>query len=78
MSSLLFFYLCAKSQYSINATSESHIWQEKIHIVVTFVQKAHYKNLLMQYTEILSAVKISLILAQNMDCGYTLELPQRF
>ena len=47
----------------------------------------HYENLPMQYTEIFSLVKfenfhdiifdIFLIFAQNIDCGYTLEPPQR-
>ena len=47
----------------------------------------HYENLPMQYTEIFSALKIEkfqlkifdifLIFAQNIDCGYTLELPRQ-
>ena len=47
----------------------------------------HYENLPMQYTETFSAVKVEnfhqeyfdifLIFAQNRDCGYTLEPPQR-
>ena len=47
----------------------------------------HYENIPMQYTEILCALKIGnfqlkffyifLIFAQNIDCGYTLELPRR-
>ena len=46
----------------------------------------HYKNLLMQYTEIFKVKNenfqkkmfaIFLIFAQNIDCGYTLEPPHR-
>ena len=47
----------------------------------------YYENLPMQYTEIISPVKIEkfqpksldifLIFAQNIDCGYTLEPPRR-
>ena len=46
----------------------------------------HYENTPMQYTEIVSAVKIENfttkknifnIFAQNIDCGYTLEPPCR-
>ena len=47
----------------------------------------HYENTPMQYTEILKVVKnenlhqknfdIFLIIAQNIDCGYTLEPPRR-
>ena len=47
----------------------------------------HYENMPMQYTEIFSPVKIENfqwkifdippILAQNTDCGHTLELPHR-
>ena len=46
----------------------------------------HYENTPMQYTEIFHGCKydnfkmnifyIFLILAQNIDCGYTLEAPQ--
>ena len=46
----------------------------------------HYENMPMQYTDILRVVKngkfhqkifeIFLIFAQNIDCGYTLELPR--
>ena len=52
-----------------------------------FKVRYHYENLPMQYTETFSAVKIEnfhqkyfdifLIFAQNIDCGYTLEPPQR-
>ena len=46
---------------------------------------SHYENLPMQYTENFSPVKIENfmrnnifnIIAQNVDCGYMLELPQR-
>ena len=48
----------------------------------------HYENMPMQYTKIFLALKIEnfqlknfdifLIFAQNIDCGYTLEPPQRF
>ena len=47
----------------------------------------HYENLPMQYTEIFELEKLKLsadffifcflIFAQNIDCGYTLELPRR-
>ena len=46
--------------------------------------EAHYANMPMHYAEILKAVKmiilyenfdIFLIFAENIDCGYTLELP---
>ena len=50
-------------------------------------QQYHYENLPMQYTEIFGALKfenfqlkifdIFLIFAPNIDCGYTLEPPQR-
>ena len=53
----------------------------------TCIQRVHYENLPMQYTEIFSPVKIEnfqwkmfdifLIFAQNIDCGYTLEPPRR-
>ena len=47
----------------------------------------HYENMPMQYTVILKGLtnenfqkkifNIFLIFAQNIDCGYTLELPRR-
>ena len=50
-------------------------------------QQFHYENLTMQYTEKFFGCKneifqwtnfnIFLIFAQNIDCGYTLELPRR-
>ena len=51
------------------------------------MQRFHYENMPMQYTEIFKVVKnenfhlkdfdIFLIFAQNIDCGYTLEPPWR-
>ena len=62
---------------------------QSLYIAKTKVQISctHYENLPMQYTEIFLALKIEnfqlknfdifLIFAQNIDCGYTLELPRR-
>ena len=51
------------------------------------MKNVQYENLPMQYTEIFSGEKIEkflwkifdffLIFAQNIDCGYSLEPPQR-
>ena len=62
----------------------------KDNITVGFSAKSaehHYENLPMQYTEIFFSCKnrkfyqknvdIFLIFAQNIDCGYTLELPRQ-
>ena len=53
-----------------------HLWQNFVH--------SHYENLPMQYTEIfelenfqLKKFDLFLIFAINIDCGYTLEPPQR-
>ena len=56
-------------------------------VSATTIRPPHYENLPIQYTEIFSAVKIENfqlkmfdifhIFAQNIDCGYTLELPRR-
>ena len=54
--------------------------------MVLFIKSSHYENLPMQYSEIFLAVKIEqfsrkknifLTFAQNIDCGYSLELPRR-
>ena len=56
-------------------------------LLLQLCQKGHYENLPMQYTEIFCALKIEifqlknfdifLIFAQNIVCGYMLELPRR-
>ena len=58
-----------------------------VFVAIMLHKVSHYKNLPMQYTEFFLALKIEifqlknfdifLIFAQNIDCGYTLEPPQR-
>ena len=56
-------------------------------VLVYLIKKMHYANMSVQYTAIFHGCKndnfqmkffdIFLIFAQNIDCGYTLEPPQR-
>ena len=75
---------CSETKSLVFPRDGSYFKHDFIDVIITC---KHYKNLPMQYTEIFSSLKMENfirkkndifdIFAQNINCGYTLELPRR-